>query len=768
MAGRFPGAKNVAEFWQNLVDGVESIAHFTEAELECQHAETAALKNAPGYVRARSVLADVDQFDPAFFGITPKEAEVMDPQHRVFLECCWEALENAGYAPGKDERPVGVYAGLSWNTYLLFNLAASREFLNEVAGSYQVGGFPVLLGNEKDFLSTRVSYKLDLRGPSVALQCACSTSLVAVSHACQSLLGYQCDMALAGGVSISFPQRRGYLYQEGGMVSPDGHCRPFDARAQGTVFGHGAGVVVLKRLSDAVRDGDSIYAVIKGSAVNNDGAAKVGYTAPSVERQAEVIAMAQAVAGVDARTISYVEAHGTATPLGDPIEVAALTKAFRAGTDDRGFCAVGSVKSNVGHLDVASGVTGLIKTTLALKHQVLPPTLHFEQPNPQIDFANSPFYVNARLAAWEAAGHPRRAGVSSFGVGGTNAHCVLEEAPAGELSSPSRPSQLLLLSAKTATALEAMTRNLSAHLKAHPELNLADVAYTLRVGRREFGHRRMLVCRSADEACEALETMDAKHVQTAQPKLADPPVVFMFPGQGAQAVRMGQELYQTEALFRTEVDRCAAILRPHLGLDLRNALYPPDSQLEEARRRLAQTVITQPALFVVEYALARLWMSWGISPRAMIGHSVGEYVAACLAGVMTLEEALGLLAGRARLMQNMPAGAMLAVRLSEAEVRPHLSETLQPAAINSPGLCVVSGPTAEVEALQRRLGGQGVAARLLQTSHAFHSAMMEPILEPFIELARAVRLSPPRIPYISSLTGTWITEAEATDPAYWA
>ncbi|MDQ3256677.1 MAG: aminotransferase class III-fold pyridoxal phosphate-dependent enzyme, partial [Acidobacteriota bacterium] len=653
------------------------------------------------------------------------------------------------------------------NTYLLSNLCADRNFIEEFVGSYQVGGYHTMMGNEKDFLSTRVSYKLNLKGPSITVQSACSTSLVAICQACLGLLNYQCDMALAGGVSITFPQKRGYLYQEGGMVSPDGHCRAFDAKAQGTIFGSGVGVVTLKRLSEAIADGDHIYAVIKGSALNNDGSMKVGYTAPSVERQAEVIAMAQAVAGVDAETISYIEAHGTGTPLGDPIEIAALTQAFRASTDAKGFCAVGSAKTNVGHLEVAAGVTGLIKAALSLKHGQLPPTLHFERPNPKIDFANSPFYVNTKLTEWKAGATPRRAGVSAFGVGGTNAHVVLEEAPPDETPRPSRPWQLLLLSARTSTALENTTANLVEHFKQRLELNLSDAAHTLQVGRRRFDHRRMLVCRDLHDASSTLETPNAKRVFTKSHESKSLPVVFMFPGQGAQHTRMGIELYQVESEFREQVDLCCELLKPHLGLDLRDVLYPTNEKIEEAGRLLDQTWITQPALFVIEYALAKLWLKWGVNPQAMIGHSLGEYVAACLAGVFSLGDALELLAARGRLIQQLPNGSMLAVRLPEREVSSLLGENLSVAAINAPSLCVVSGPTDHVKSLQDRLAEMGVAGRPLNTSHAFHSAMMDPILSEFAALAGKVSLRPPQIPFISGVTGNWITAAQATDPNYW-
>jgi acyl transferase domain-containing protein len=761
MAGRFPGAKNLSDFWQNLRDGVESVSFFSDQELTASGIEP-ALFGDPKYVKAKAVLDNVELFDPAFFGVNPREAEIIDPQHRLFLECAWEALESAGCNPETYEGSIGVYAGVSMNTYLLNNLLSNKALI-EAVGAYQT-----MLGNDKDFMPTRVSYKLNLKGPSIVVQTACSTSLVAVQLACQSLLSYQCDIVLAGGVSIRTPRKAGYLYKEGMILSPDGHCRAFDAKAQGTIVGEGAGIVVLKRLADALADRDCIHAVIKGGAINNDGSLKVGFTAPSVDGQAEVIAMAQAVAGVDADTISYVEAHGTATPLGDPIEIAALTKAFRASTHRKRFCAVGSVKTNIGHLDAAAGVAGLIKTVLALKYRMLPPSLHFETPNPNIDFDNSPFYVNARLGEWNTGGTPLRAGVSSFGIGGTNAHVIVEEAPPLEASGPSKPWQLLVLSAKTGAALENMTENLVHHLKAHPNLDLADIAYTLQLGRRTFGHRRIAVCRDHDDAVTALSTRDPKRVLTAVEDSKDRPVVFMFTGQGSQYVNMALELYRIESKFREQVDRCSEILKPRLALDLRDVLYPSMEQTEAATEKLNQTLVTQPALFVIEYALARLWMEWGIRPQAMIGHSIGEYVAACLSGVFSLEDALGLVATRGQLMQKMPGGAMIVVSLPENEVRPLLDSQLALAALNGPSLCVVSGSTNAVEGLQNQLAQQGVSCSRLHTSHAFHSEMMAPILEPFMEQVKRVALSPPVIPFVSNVSGSWITAGEAQDPSYWA
>jgi acyl transferase domain-containing protein/acyl carrier protein len=760
LSGRFPGAKNIHEFWQNLQNGVESISFFSDAELQASGIKSEVL-NHPNYVKAGSVLEDIDLFDAAFFGFNPREAEIMDPQQRLFLECAWEALENAGYASGSHNSAIGVYGGVSLNTYLLNNLYTNRELL-EATGTYQT-----LISNDKDFLTTWVSYKLNLQGPSVAVQTACSTSLVAVHLACQGLLNGECDLALAGGVSISIPHTTGYVYQEGGILSPDGHCRPFDAQAQGTINGNGAGIVVLKRLEDALTDGDQIYAVIKGSAINNDGSLKVGYTAPRVDGQAKVIRAAQEMAEVEPETISYIETHGTGTILGDPIEITALTQAFRVATEKKGFCAIGSLKSNIGHLDAASGVAGLIKTVLALKHKQLPPSLHFEQPNTKIDFANSPFYVNTQLSAWEANQNPRRAGVSSFGIGGTNAHIILEEAPELEIIPSSKPAQLLLLSAKTSSALANATTNLVEYLKQNPDLNFADVAYTLQVGRKAFNHRLAVVCHNLAAAVQALENFDIQHLATNLQEEKKRLVTFMFPGQGSQYLHMARELYQTEKIFQQQVDDCCELLKPDLGFDLRTVLYPSSEIAAETTQQINQTAIAQPALFVIEYALAKLWMAWGINPQAMIGHSIGEYVAACLAGVFSLEAALRLVAARGRMMQALPSGAMIAVQLSENELLSLLNQKLSIAAINSPGWCTISGTIEAIEVLEQLLTKREINYRRLHTSHAFHSAMMEPILAEFQKLVSQVNLSAPQIPYISNLTGTWITDTQATNPNYW-
>ena len=768
MAGRFPGAKNLDEFWRNLRDGVESLTTFTEEELQQAGIPPATYKH-PHHVNAGTILEDPDLFDAAFFGYSPREAEVIDPQQRMFLECSWQAMEDAGYTSETYDGLVGVYAGVSMNTYYANVIARNPKVLSAA------GGYQLMIGNDKDFLPTRVSYKLNLKGPSLTIQTACSTSLVAVQVAYQSLLKHQCDMALVGGASLTVPQRRGYMYQEGMIFSPDGHCRPFDARARGTRAGHGVGIVVLKRLADAVADGDTIRAVIRGAAINNDGAAKIGFTAPSIEGQAEVVAMAQALAQVDPETITYVESHGTGTVLGDPIEIAALTQVFRASTDKKQFCGIGSVKSNIGHLDAAAGVTSLIKTVLALEHKQIPPSLNFETPNPEIDFANSPFYVNATLADWPSTNGPRRSGVSSFGIGGTNAHVIVEEALPVERSESPDVEELVVISARTAAALDEATRSLSHYLDAHEDVGLGDVAYTLQVGRAVMEHRRMVVCSDREDAAAVLRAAEPARVLSGAQTARSKPVVFMFSGQGSQYVNMGRRLYEAQPVFREHVDACAERLIPHLNLDIRDVLFPPHGR--EAPRgesvrgtpeRLHQTWLAQPALLTVEYALAKMWMAFGIVPDAMIGHSIGEYVAACLAGVLSLDDALALVAIRGRMMQDLPDGKMLSVSLPERDVVEYLDGHGSLAAVNAPALCTVSGSTDSMSQLEATFNERGVSCRPLHTSHAFHSAMMDPILEPFTERARTVQLAAPGIRFLSNVSGTWISDAEATDPSYWA
>ncbi len=793
LSGRFPGARNVDEFWQNLRNGVESISLFSDEELLQSGVDPSVLGD-PNYVKAGAILEDIDKFDAAFFGFTPKEAQIMDPQHRLFIETAWNAIESAGYNPETYKGSIGLYAGSGLSTYLLNNLYPNAEVMDS-AGIMQV-----VLGNDKDSLTTRVAYLLNLTGPCFSVQTYCSTSLVAVSIACSSLLNGDCDMALAGGVLVSVPQKAGYYYQEGGIASPDARCRAFDARAKGSPLGNGVGVVVLKRLEDAVADGDTIHAVIKGSAINNDGSLKAGYTAPGVRGQSGVIVEAQANAGVDAESIGYIEAHGTGTALGDAAELTALIKSFSESTDKKGFCAIGSAKTNVGHLDRAAGVTGLIKTVLSLKHGMIPPSLNYEEPNPQINLQDSPFYVNTTLTEWKTNGNPRRAGVSAFGIGGTNAHVILEEAPALKFSPASRTHKLLLLSARTESALEMATTNLRTYLDQHAEANLADIAYTLQVGRKTFEHRRILVCRDREEALKALETLDATRVASSTQSMPERPVAFLFPGVGESYVGVTQQVYAQEPTFRETVDRCCRFLHLQFGLDLRAALYPDEAQADghpsqangstgsagspevdlrivlgrnghrasSAAEQLKQTALAQPAAFVLEYALAQLLFTWGIRPQAMLGYSLGEYVAACLAGVFSLEDALTLVAHRAQLIAQLPQGTMLAVGLSEQAIQPYLTADVCLAASTGPASCVLAGPVEAIAQVETQLGAQEIAARRVQTTHAFHSSMLEPLREPVSSLVGGITLHAPQIPYISNVTGTWITAEQATDPAYWA
>jgi acyl transferase domain-containing protein len=755
MAGRFPGAPDVAAFWASLAQGQEGISALTEDEL-AESGVSPAQWRQDNYIRAKGVLDGADRFDAGFFGYSPREAEILDPQHRVFLECAWTALESAGCVPERFSGRIGVFAGASLNTYLLYNVLANRSFAASV-GTYQA-----LLGSDKDFLATRAAYKLGLTGPAITVQTACSTSLTATHLACQSLLAGECDIALAGGVAVSSPLRQGYEYEPGGIASPDGHCRPFDAAARGTVPGNGVGVVVLRRLADALHDGDPVAAIILGSAVNNDGAAKAGYTAPSVDGQATVIGEALAVADVSADSIGYVETHGTGTVLGDPIEIAALTQAFRADTDRSGYCAIGSVKGNIGHLDAASGVTALIKTVLALQHQAIPPSLHFRTPNPELNLAASPFFVCDELRPWPRGAAPRRAGISSFGIGGTNVHLVLEEAAATPAGPPDPPVPLLPLSAKSPAALAEGARKLADYLDGDHEAQLGDVAYTLSQRRQALPYRHAVTGRDRAEVAAALRKVRVADAVAAAERGAR--VAFLFPGQGAQYAGMAAGLYRDEPAFAAEFDRCAALFAAEGGRDLRELLFGGAADADE---RLAQTEITQPALFSVEYALARLWDSLGVRPSAMAGHSIGEYTAACLAGVFSLPDAVRLVGARARLVQSMPPGAMLAVFLPEAEVAGWLAGELSLAAVNSTRLSVVSGPAAAVAELAQRLKAAKVSCRRLHTSHAFHSASMDGAVEPFIAAARSVPLQPPRLPFCSNVTGTWITAEEATSPEYW-
>jgi amino acid adenylation domain-containing protein len=760
LAGRFPRAGEVEAWWQALCRGEELIRFFSDEELTVAGVPE-SLRGADSYVPARAVLDEVELFDAAFFGFTPREAELMDPQHRLFLEGAVAALENAGIDPGRFPGLIGVYAGCSVSTYV--HQVRSHPELVAQAGVLQL----LIIGSDKDFLPTRVSYKLDLRGPSVNVQTACSTSLVAVHMACRSLLAQECDVALAGGASVGAPRVGGYRYTAQGILSPDGHCRPFDARGAGTVAGEGVGIVVLKRLEEALRDGDPIRAVIRGTAINNDGADKVGYTAPSVGAQAEAIALAQAVAGVEPPSIGYVEAHGTATSLGDPIEVEALNQVFGSGDFHPGSCALGSVKSNMGHLDAAAGVAGLMKAVLALEHGQIPPCLHYRTPNPEIDFAAGPFYVPTALTPWPRGERPRRAGVSSFGIGGTNAHAVLEEAPAVAVSDAGRRWQVLPVSAKTEAALAAACGNLAAHLERHPDRALADVAWTLQVGRTVHARRAAVVGRDTAGAVRGLRE-ESGGLRGLVRGGRSVPVVFLYPGQGTQYPGMGRALYESEPVYREAVDGCCAVLVEPLGLELRALLYPAAGEEAAAAEALTRTALTQAALFVTEYALSELLAEWGIRPVAMLGHSIGELVAACVSGVLARDEALRLVAARGRLMEAAPAGVMVSVPLSAEAAKGYEGEGVWLAVVNGPAACVLSCTPEAIRALEARLAADGVVHRRLKTSHAFHCALLAGAAEPLTEAARGLGAGPVGVAYLSNVSGDWITEREVQDPAYWS
>ena len=760
MVGRFPGAANLDQLWHNLCHSIESISFFKPDELGPGIEEH--LRYDSDYVRARGLIEGADLFDAAFFGISPLEAKVMDPQQRVFLELAQQALEEAGYDPQRYKGRIGVFAGIGDNHYYTTNLLTHLDLLA------MAGKLAVEYGNQKDYIALRSAYLLDLRGPAVSLNTACSTALLAVDLAYRSLLDKECDIALSGGIDITVPQKSGFVYQEGGTFAKDGHCRPFDANATGTMFCDGAGVVVLKRLADALAEGDTIYAVIRGTGKNNNGARPASFLAPSVEGQAEAIAMAQTNANVPVETIRYIEAHGTGTPVGDPIEIEALRKVFESKTDQKQFCYIGSIKGNIGHPTNAAGVAGLIKAALVLHREEIPPTLHFKKLNPKIDLSSSPFLIADQLTSLPRGGEVRRAAVSSFGFGGTNVHAILEEAPVPKKGSSSRPLQLLPLSAKSPAALDVYSRTLAEHLgRARPE-DFPDTAYTFQTGRKQMSHRRFVVAGNTSEAARLLLERNPLPSSSKRCERRDPPIVFLFGGQGTQYVNMGLNLYRDEPLFRAVVDDCCGYLKPHLGRDLRELLYPPARDEKAAQIALQDTFFTQPSIFVIEYALARFWQSLGVEPAGMAGHSIGEFVAATLAGVWEPEDALRIIALRGGLMQNLPRGSMMAVSSSAESVAKILPDSLQIASNNAPKLCVVAGPEGAVAQFQKQLESENIVCRHLHTSHAFHSAMMDPVVEPLRELVSKIHLRPPARPFVSTVTGRPITAAETTDPAYWA
>ncbi|MEV4112089.1 SDR family NAD(P)-dependent oxidoreductase [Nonomuraea sp. NPDC049695] len=779
MAVRLPGADDLEQLWANLLAGVESLTELTDEQLRAAHVPEKLIQS-PDYIRLRPMLADMEYFDAKYFGYHAREAEIADPQQRLFLEVCGTAMQQAGYGAGHTG-PVGVYGGSGPNRYSYENVYDNQKVCDAV------GDVAVEINNNQDYLATRVAYALGLTGPAVSIATACSTSLVAVHLACRALAGGECDMAIAGGVNIHLPYNRGQIWEPNSIYAKDGHIRAFDADAGGTNFGHGAGAVVLKRHEDALADRDDVLAVIIGSAVNNDGAARSSFTTPAQHMQAAVVTQALRAAGVHPDTIGYVEAHGTATAVGDPIEVEALTQAYReAGASGRQSCPIGSVKTNIGHLGPAAGVAGLVKAVLALRHGQIPASLNFTTPNPRIDFESSPFRVNAALSPWPAGDTLRRAGVSSFGIGGTNAHVILEEAQPPEIleevappepGTPGRAWQVLPLSARSDTALATMRSELADFLCAHPDLSRADVAHTLTSGRRALEWRTFLVD-SADENASSHEGGQSHESAGSVRSIGGPSclaskqtrVAFMFPGQGTQHADMLAELHAGEPVVTRTVEECAQLLLPHLGCDIRDAIFSSRGAggPEALDKRLRETWLAQPALFVVEYALARLWQSWGLRPTAMVGHSVGEYVAACLSGVFTLPQALELVATRGRLVQSMPPGAMLAVQMRESDLMPLLTDSVSLAAVNGPSSCVAAGPEEEIEFLAGWLDSHGIGSRRLRTSHAFHTPMMDPAAEALREAVAAAQPQAPGLPFVSTLTGRWITAEEATDPGYWA
>ncbi|WP_228858253.1 type I polyketide synthase [Xenorhabdus sp. PB61.4] len=757
MAGQFSGASDIEQFWQNIAAGVESVRPLTDDELDAEGISMEARSRAD-FIRNVSVLEHPEDFDAEFFGYSPREAQAIDPQQRLFLETSWLALENAGYTAEKFQGPIGVYASSSSSSY----------FMNYLLNHYTAKGpyLPdmLLFGNNNDLLSTRVSYKLNLRGPSFTIGSACSSSMVALHYACQSLLAGECDIALGGGVHVGFPSHSGYHFEGSGILSHDGHCRTFDAEASGTLSGDGVGVVVLKRLQDALDSGDHIYAIIKGSAVNNDGAEKIGFTAPSVAGQAAVLQRALLVADVTPESISYIEAHGTATHLGDPMEMKALLSAYEQPETEQPRCAVASVKANLGHVDSAAGVTGVMKVAQMMTHRYLPPAVNFTRLNPEINLTGSRFYIPTKGEEWQCQG-VRRAGVSSFGIGGTNAHMILQETPDTSPSGPSHPQQLLSFSAKSPQALQAKLLNFRDWLEKSPRQPLADIAYTLHVGRHEMDYRHSLVCHDHISAIAALDNYLSRTAQENTLRTVASSVIFMFSGQGAQYPGMMKGYYDQEPIFRAAVDKCAEMMLPLLGRDIRPLIF--DTTEANKTPALYQTHYTQPALFVVEYALSQLLMAWGIRPTACIGHSIGEYVAACIAGVFTLEDAVKIVIRRAHLMNQMPAGKMLAVELNERTLQGYLTEGVTLAAYNAPELCVVSGETEAILRLEACLAEDNIESGTLHTSHAFHSAMMDACLEPFRQAFDGITLSAPELPFISCVTGTWITAEQAMSPDYW-
>ena len=756
---KLPGADTVEQYWSNLVNRVDSVTTFSPDQLDLS--VPTHIRELENYIPCRGVIENADKFDAAFFGLSPLEAQVMDPQHRIFLQLSWSALEDAGCLPESFDGLIGVYAGASTNMYFYHHVSPRPDIMR------RIGDYPAIMLSEKDYLATRVSYCLNLRGPSVAINTACSTSLVAVSEAYQHLMTYQCDAAIAGGVCVYAPQKTGYLWQEGTNFSKTGRVRPFDHKADGMVGGNGAGAVVLKRLDDAIENRDRIYAVIRGAAVNNDGSQKIGFSAPSIRGQTEVVSFAQAEAEVTPESIGYIETHGTATRIGDQIETEALRSLFR--DCDENSVVLGGVKSNLGHLDAAAGVAGLIKAALSLSHKQIPPTVHFETFNPDLQMENSPFWVNTETIPFEGKEGPRRAGVTALGLGGTNAHVILEEAPPSEVKERiQKRSRVFALSAKSNDSLVRAHEKLADYLANHPDENLDDVGYTLADRRTAFPIRSAVVSTDTDETIRRLRQTAASIKKLKKPKSTERTTVFVFPGQGVQYAGMGADLYRKEPVFKEIVDYCADHLKPILGMDIRDVIFCIGEGEDDANETLRQTVTTQPAIFVIEYALARLWEHYGVKPDAMIGHSIGQYAAACLSGVFGLDDCLLLVAERGRVIQEMAPGVMLSVPMSAEALEERIRGRASVASVNAPELCVASGEQEIIEQIEKELREAGIGTKILRTSHAFHSDMMTKATAEFEVIAGKVAMKTPSIPIVCTSTGTWITDEQATSPKHWA
>lgn len=742
MSGVFPKSANIDQLWNHLLNGDELIHFYSEKELEQLGIDPAAEKQQ---VFASAHLEHGDTFDHSFFGFTSEEAFYMDPQIRKFFEHSWLAIEDAGYDITSLEERVGVFAAasdnLNWRAYTNF---AQPKNIN-----------PFFLGqiSNKNYMNTLLSYKLNLRGPSYCVNTACSSSLVAIHLACRNLLLRECSMAIAGASRITTTKEIGYTYQPGMIFSKDGHCKAFDAAASGTISGEGVGVVVLKRLEDALNDKDPIYAVIKSSITNNDGANKIGFTAPSVEGQYDCIRQSHHVAKIDPATISFVETHGTGTDLGDSIEIESLNKAFSFNTEKH--CAIGSVKSNMGHLDAAAGVSGLIKAALTIKHRVLPASLHFENANENINFDQGPFYVNTTNKKFDSATVLRGA-VSSFGMGGTNAHVLLEESPVQQRTNHESPFELITFSAKTEEALYEYERTIVDFLAKHKEANISDIAFTYATGRAQFNHRGTLLLSNREIIQTKINSISKQNLPT---------LIFLFSGQGSQYKKMGEYLYKNEPFFTGILDVGFNFIKQKTGEDFKSVLYGDDATADDD---LKDTKYTQPLLFLFEYALAKLLMYWGIHPSHMMGHSLGEYTAACVSGVFQFEEALQLIIKRGALMNQAISGAMLAIKEPIENIEEFLNDDLDIAAINTGNSVVISGSHEDISKLKTILEGEKMNSLVLPTSHAFHSKFMDPLLDSFKDEFKSLSLNEPTIPFISNVTGEFITNEMATSPEYWA